>query len=600
MGCQVGQSGPDPQSQKLQFLSLHPDCSRLCDEVQTQHDLRDSLASQDEPLQAAHRSAANLDPAARSDVGGQAHLAFGLQGDPDILQLGGKLGLVARFQQARHMTARPHLLGLIGKHLHKRIPREQGLEKHHLLPRVVPHAGVQRQKLVEAVISAEFGHPLFGAGTRMGNIPTQTGRWGFHGANRTAAYRRHAAARCKGKRPSKPRFRLSESPRPGPMRKESTSTMAALSRPVSCLAAGLLAVGLPALSLSAAERPGLTLQGNGARLEIDLAGGAIAGFIRSGDTTGAGLNPLDWGTPKPTDTAPHAHGHFLCLDRWGPPSKAEGANGMPYHGEASSVLWHADAPPAEASGALTAVLSARLPLAGLAVRRTVRLAPQSAFAVVREEVTNEGKLGRVYNIVQHPTIAPPFLDAATVVDCNGVRGFAQEGSMPNPEEPTTHWPDAVDRDGTRADLRHLTTDPRPAVTSFAIDADIGWVTAASPARRLLIGYLWRTRDYPWVSLWRAVQGGHPSARGLEFGSTGLHQPFPILTRKGRIFDRPLFDYLDAKESATRSYAMFLADLPPEFRGVDRIERQGADWILVERGPGTPRRVPLVTGGLSLN
>lgn len=376
--------------------------------------------------------------------------------------------------------------------------------------------------------------------------------------------------------------------------------MAARFRPVSFLTAGLLTVGLPALPLAAADRPGLTLQGKAARLEIDLAGGALGGFIRSGETAGAGLNPLDWGTPNSTDPAPHAHGHFLCLDRWGPPSKAEGANGMPYHGEASSVLWHADAPPAESGGAVTAVLSARLPLAGLAVRRTVTLASESAFAVVREEVSNEAKLGRVYNIVQHPTIAPPFLDAATVVDCNGGRGFAQEGSLPNPEEPTTRWPHAVDRDGTRADLRHLTTDPRPTVTSFTMDADIGWVTATSPARRLLIGYLWRTQDYPWVSLWRAVEQGHPSARGLEFGSTGLHQPFPILTRKGRIFDRPLFDYLDAKQSVTRSYAMFLADLPPGFRGVDRIERQGADWILVERGPGTRRRVSIATGGLSLN
>ncbi len=376
--------------------------------------------------------------------------------------------------------------------------------------------------------------------------------------------------------------------------------MAACFRLVSRLTAGLLTGGLLALPLSAADRPSLTLQGATARLEIDLAGGAIGGFIRTGSTPGGGLNPLDWGTPRTTDTAPHGHGHFLCLDRWGPPSKAEGANGMPYHGEAASVLWQADAAPAESGGAIRTVLSARLPLAGLAVRRTVQLASHSAFAVVREEVTNEGKLGRVYNIVQHPTIAPPFLDATTLVDCNGGRGFAQEGAMPNPEEPTTRWPNAVDRDGTRADLRHLTSDPRPAVTSFAIDADIGWVTATSPARRLLIGYLWRTRDYPWVSLWRAVQDGHPSARGLEFGSTGLHQPFPILTRKGRIFDRPLFDYLDAKESTTRSYAMFLADLPPEFRGVERIERRGDDWILVERGPGTSRRIPVVTGGLSLN
>ncbi len=366
------------------------------------------------------------------------------------------------------------------------------------------------------------------------------------------------------------------------------------------LASGLLAAGMTASASRAAERPGITLEGQAARLQIDLAGGAIGGFVRSGTTPAAGLNPLDWGTPKSTDPAPHGHGHFLCLDRWGPPSKAEGAHGMPYHGEAASVLWHLDAAPAESRGAWTTTLSARLPLAGLAVRRTVQLASKAAFALVREEVTNEGKLGRIYNIVQHPTIAPPFLDEATVVDCNGGRGFAQGGAMPNPEVPSTRWPQAIDHDGTKADLRHLGADPRPAVTSFAIDGDIGWVTAASPTRRLLIGYLWRTQDYPWVSLWRDTRDGHPTARGLEFGSTGLHQPFPVLTKKGRIFDRPLFDHLDSGETTTRSYALFLVDLPADYRGVERLERQGDDWVLVERGPGKTRRLTVATGGLSVN
>ena len=366
------------------------------------------------------------------------------------------------------------------------------------------------------------------------------------------------------------------------------------------LAAGLLAAGFTTFAPHAAERPGVTLEGQDARLQIDLAGGAIGGFARTGTSPAAGLNPLDWGTPRSTDPAPHGHGHFLCLDRWGPPSKAEGAHGMPYHGEAASVLWHLDAAPAESRGAWTTTLSARLPLAGLAVRRTVQLASHAAFAIVREEVTNEGKLGRIYNMVQHPTIAPPFLDDATVVDCNGSRGFAQGGAMPAPEVPTTRWPQAIDHDGTKADLRHLGADPRPAVSSFVIDGDLGWITAASPTRRLLIGYLWRTQDYPWVSLWRDTRDGHPTARGLEFGSTGLHQPFPVLTKQGRIFDRPLFDYLDSDQTTTRTYALFLADLPPDFRGVERLEPLGSDWVLVERGPGKPRRLTVVTGGLSVN
>ena len=52
--------------------------------------------------------------------------------------------------------------------------------------------------------------------------------------------------------------------------------------------------------------------------------------------------------------------------------------------------------------------------------------PLGSVARVVEVVTNARPIGRVYNMVQHPSIAAPFLTAAdTVVDCNGRRGFAQ-------------------------------------------------------------------------------------------------------------------------------------------------------------------------------
>jgi hypothetical protein len=54
---------------------------------------------------------------------------------------------------------------------------------------------------------------------------------------------------------------------------------------------------------------------------------------------------------------------------------------------------------------------------------------------------------------------------------------------------------------------------------------MGWVTTTTASKELLLGYLFSTTDYPWLNLWRHVQAGHPFARGLEFGTTGLHQPF---------------------------------------------------------------------------
>src|SRR6185436_15457282 len=153
---------------------------------------------------------------------------------------------------------------------------------------------------------------------------------------------------------------------------------------------------------------------------------------------------------------------------------------------------------------IDAEASAHLPKAGLSIRRTLRLSQQSAACAVREEIINENSLGRIYNAVQHPTIGPPFLDATTLVDCNGRRGFAQGGTLPTPEEPSFFWPQALNQDGESVNLRRLAADPSPNVVSYVIESNFGWVTAAAPRQRLLIGYVWKTTDYPWVSLWRDV------------------------------------------------------------------------------------------------
>jgi hypothetical protein len=319
-----------------------------------------------------------------------------------------------------------------------------------------------------------------------------------------------------------------------------------------------------------------------ARLAVNLRGGAIGEF-RSKNSE---VNPFGWARL----------GHFLCLDRWGPASEAEAARGMPYHGEASNVQWSIAREVTESGGVLEGEMRAKLPKAGLSVRRVIRMSRLNLVFKVREEITNDNGIGRVFNIVQHPTIAPPFLDENTIVNCNGRRGFAQGGTLPTPEEPSDEWPNARQKNGKLVDMRHLASDPNPNVVSYVIDEPTGWVTAANPAQGWLIGYFWRTSDYPWVSLWRDARNGKPEARGLEFGSTGLHQPFAILVKKGRIWDRPLFEYIDAGARITKTYTGFLCPIPKDFKGVDSLriegeflhlregtERAGREFIVSLRG-----------------
>jgi hypothetical protein len=185
-------------------------------------------------------------------------------------------------------------------------------------------------------------------------------------------------------------------------------------------------------------------------------------------------------------------------------------------------------------------------------------------------------------MVQHPTIAPPFLDHRTLVDSNAKRGFMQSSPLPNPENPEVEWPHASHK-GAPVDLRRLGSDPLPNVVSYIIDDEYGWTTASSVSRGLLIGYLWRAAEYPWFNAWRHTENGRPAARGLEFGTTGLHQPFPVLVRKGHIFGRAIYGYLDAGETQKRSYAGFLFKIPADYKGVAKITYANGQLRLHEQG-----------------
>src|ERR1700676_2318117 len=186
-------------------------------------------------------------------------------------------------------------------------------------------------------------------------------------------------------------------------------------------------------------RPSVVLESPAAKLVIDLGGGSIVDF----HLAAGGWNPLHWIGPADESAVLRPMAHFVCLDRWGQPSEAELRNGMPFHGEAARVRWRGFDAPEARDGAIIAAMGATLPMAGLEVRRTIRLYETTAMFSVSETVSNRNKLGRIYNMVQHATIGPPFLDETTVVDSNAQRGFMQSNPLPNPEQPEIRWPQAI-------------------------------------------------------------------------------------------------------------------------------------------------------------
>jgi hypothetical protein len=70
-----------------------------------------------------------------------------------------------------------------------------------------------------------------------------------------------------------------------------------------------------------------------------------------------------------------------------------------------------------------------------------------------------------------------------------------------------------------------------------------------------------------------------------------------LVSKCKIFGRPIYSYLDAGQTATRSYAAFLFKIPGDYRGVERITYEAGRLTLHERGAGPERDLAMAVGDL---
>ena len=231
-------------------------------------------------------------------------------------------------------------------------------------------------------------------------------------------------------------------------------------------------------------------------------------------------------------------------------------------------------------------MSCELPLSKMRVDRTAVLTEKASVLKVKETFTNRNVLGKICNIVQHPSIGGPFLDHSVLVDSNAWKGFAAGNPMPMIDEPIVYWNHMV-KNGRVEDLRKLVPGDTSKVVSFVCEKDepLGWITACNPGKNLLIGYIWSTRDYPWIRHWYHIAENKALARGLEFGTTPLPMPFGEILKKGPIFDTPTFVYLDSGEKTEKEYIAFLMEIPVTFHGVESVASDNNLITVTEKNTG---------------
>jgi len=323
--------------------------------------------------------------------------------------------------------------------------------------------------------------------------------------------------------------------------------------------------------------PLVKMENSSIMLLLDLNGGSYYDF----HLKEMPINPISWKATKPEESM--FKGHFVCFDRWGPPSEGEKANGFRHHGEVNLQMWKIVNAPAIRDGQMSGSMTCTLPMAGLELTRNIELSADEPVFYITEEIKNLNKNGRLFNIVQHVTLAPPFLDKTTLFDNNTLQGFEdkEDGSL-NQEDIVLKWPQA-DHNGEKVNLRQFEGEwPRVASFVYSQNDKFGWVTACNPEKNLMLGFLWKTEEYPWINFWRNMENGIPTAFGMEFGTSGLHEPLPVVAKKGKIFDQNIYDFIDANAVVSKSFTAFLAKIPSDYKGVEKIEVDNSLFVIKEK------------------
>ena len=337
-------------------------------------------------------------------------------------------------------------------------------------------------------------------------------------------------------------------------------------------------------------RPAVLLSSGQIELVVLRQGGSFPSITLTQDPDGT--NPMwdsfradrEQGRPERSSGAV---GHFICVDGFGPPSRDERAAGLEGHGEAHRLEWSTEfAGRSEGSHLLRQ--SVMLPRVKEVLRREVRVLPGENVVYVKSRLESLLDFDRPVNWAEHATIGSPFLErGVTVVD------MSRNRAMTRPREGATlaglshrlvsgeefDWPQAPARVGGLVDLRSAPVDSHSLDhTGHLMDPDSEWafVTALHPGKRLLLGYLFRSRDFPWLQTWESYPNDRMMARGLEFGTQAFDLPRREVVTTGRTFGALLYRWLPARSAVEGAYLLFWTRTPNGFQGVDDVAwRDGA-------------------------
>jgi len=340
------------------------------------------------------------------------------------------------------------------------------------------------------------------------------------------------------------------------------------------------------------DRPALLLSNDRIELTVLPEGGAMAQILLKDDKEK--INPL-WnpywiarqaGLNRPTN---FYRGHFVCVDGFGPVSPEERSAGLPMHGEAHTLPWELKSQRKEGN-TTSAAFSVNLPLSQEVFTRTFHVVDGEQVVWVESGLTNLLAFDRPVFWGEHATISAPFLEPGKVAVDMPASKSKTKAYQPAPTRRLQSfadftWPMAPTLDGKLFDVRTAPMSPNVTDhTTTLLDPSrrLVFVTALHLDRNLMIGWVFRREEFPWVQTWLSYPGPNRMTRGLEFAT----QPFDLtraeVLTSGPLFDSPVFRIARAKSTIASSFLMFYTSVPDGFQKVDDVRLEGGRLIVDDR------------------
>jgi hypothetical protein len=345
------------------------------------------------------------------------------------------------------------------------------------------------------------------------------------------------------------------------------------------------------------QQPALAIANDRLEATLSAQGGALVNLVLRADPEN--LSPL-WNPIRMARESGQASrsrtgsmGHFVCVDGFGGTSQEERAAGLPGHGEAQMQTFEVrESGKNGKTGTIT--LNARLPLVQENFTRTFRMVDGENVIYVESALSSELAFDRPISWAEHTTIGSPFLQSGvTLSSISGSRAQNrpyQGAGNPGAERRLASgvnftWPLAPGLDGKLTDLTappenahyldHATVLVDPALT-------LGWIATVNTAKHLIIGYIFKRDEYPWVQNWGNFPENGKFARGLEFSTQPYDEPRRLAVAKSGMFDAPTFRWLPAKSTIRSHFLLFYARTPDGFGKVTTVRLENGH-ITIEDG-----------------